>query len=1095
MNLTRFLVGRPLLTSMFFGAVVLLGIAAAVQLPISSMPDIDYPVVVVQLENPGAGAATVKHDVTDPLEDAISQLGSVKRLTGVSSVGSSMVVVELTDGTDVNTAATDIAQAVNRSARALPEGIGSPSIIKINPNAFPALVVNFSGTDLTALADALDADVVPALRLVDGVGQVSLLGDRPTVTNVVVDTDRLTARGLTISQVTSAITGQNVASAAGSATTGDTDSQVRVSGRAATRGQLADLVVGSSGTEPVRLSDVATLRDGPKKATSVSQLNARPTISLEITPKSGSNLLTMAEAAKKALEEAKGRLPAGTTMVVTSDESEFTWASVSATVEDLVLAVLLASLVVLLFLQSFRQTIIVLVAIPTSLLATTFMMRLLDFNIDIVSLLGMSLLIGVLVDDAVVVIENITRHLGMGKSRADAAVDGRTEIAGAAVALTLVDVVVFTPIAVAPGLVGDILIEMALTVVVATLFSLLVSFTLTPMLAARWLKPHDPHRRPAAPARVLQHGLALLDRGYVRVLRASLRHRFTVLVVGFCSLLTAVGLATSGKIGTTSIPAIDANALAASVTLPSGTSLDRSTQVLTDLSDRIARIPGVTSVIGSAGSAGFNTAGARSVTLTLNLVDKTERPLSVDELKRRTSAEIDRIPGARGSVVFTGGDDGGGGGGGGLPVQLTGSQLPVLEQASRDVVTRLRARPELTSVASDASETSPSWDITVDRQAAGRFGVSTAQILATVSAATDNGAEISSLQTPSGRDQKIKVSLATGPDGLGLAELRALPVAVAAGATGATGAGAGAADPASAGAGAAGAGTGPSSATAPRPVTLGQVAAVRRSSSPQTINDSDQLPQITVNAYPAPGVSLSAAQKAIDDVMAGVKLPAGYTWSIGGSVENQSEIFLPLLLSIGLSPILIYMLLAALYESLVLPLAVLLAQPLAVVGALIALWAGGSTINMFSLIGMVLLIGLVSKNGILLIDRTEQKRREGLSAVEALAEAGRVRLRPILMTSMTLVVAMLPIALSTSSGSEYRTPLALVLIGGMSSSTVLTMLVVPTLYTLLDAMRERIPRGMRGLLRGRGPRSRRRGRRVEPDTDPQGVKVLQRTGG
>jgi HAE1 family hydrophobic/amphiphilic exporter-1 len=256
----------------------------------------------------------------------------------------------------------------------------------------------------------------------------------------------------------------------------------------------------------------------------------------------------------------------------------------------------------------------------------------------------------------------------------------------------------------------------------------------------------------------------------------------------------------------------------------------------------------------------------------------------------------------------------------------------------------------------------------------------------------------------------------------------------------------------------------------PASIKRGRVAVVRRSASPETINDTAQQPQVTVNAYPAPGVSSSTAQASITTVMAAVKLPPGYSYTIGGAAQNQSEIFLPLVLSIGLSPILIYMLLAALYESLVLPFAVLLAQPLAVLGALVTLLLGGSTINLFSMIGLVLLIGLVSKNGILLIDRTEKKRREGLSAVEALAEAGRVRLRPILMTSMTLVVAMLPIALSTSSGSEYRAPLALVLIGGMSSSTVLALLIVPSLYTLLDSVRGRLPRGLRGLLRGRVPR-------------------------
>jgi HAE1 family hydrophobic/amphiphilic exporter-1 len=1073
MNLTRFLVGRPLLTSMFFGSIVLLGIASVIQLPISNFPDIDYPFVIVQLDDQGANATAVKHDVTDNVEDALSQLGSVRRLTGISSVGSSTVVVELLDGTDVNTAATDIAQAINRSARLLPTGVGTPSITKINPSAVPALVVNFSGTDLTRISDALDKTVVPALRLVDGVGQVSLVGDRPTVTDVVVDADRLNARGLSIAQITQAITSGNVTSAAGAATSGNVDSQVRITDQATTSSELAGLVIGSSGTHPVRLSEVATLRDGPEKATSVSRLNGLPTVGLQIIPKTGANVLQAVSGAKKALDSVKGALPAGTTMAISTDTSVSTSASVSATAKDLVFAVLLASLVVLLFLQSFRQTLIVLVAIPTSLLATTFMMRLFDFSIDVVSLLGMSLLIGILVDDAVVVIENITRHLGMGQSRVDAAVEGRTEIGGAAVALTLVDIVVFTPIVVAPGLVGKILIEMSLTVVVATLFSLLVSFTLTPMLSARWLKPPDPTRRRHPAARFLNRTLVLVEHGYIRVLHASLRHRITVLFVGVCLLATAVGLAVSGRIGAAVIPDTDTNELGASISLPAGTSLASSGRTLSDLSARLQTIPDVLTVYGTTGSVGFMGGGASSLTVTMNLVDKHERAQSVDELKRRVGDEIARFPGARGSVYLaSGGGGGGGGSAAGLPILLTGPDLTVLDNLSTAVAARLGTLPELTNVNSDAASTSPSWDITMDKEAAGRLGVTSDQILAAVSAATDNAVEASSLRTTTGRDQKIRVSLAATSDGLGLAELQSLPVAVkaATGTTSAAGAGAASAG----GAGAAGAGTTTTAdeaagGTLPPSIKLGQVASIKRSASPETINDENEQPQVTVSANPAPGVASSAAQQAITNAMKAVTLPAGYTYQIGGQAQNQSQAFLPLVLSIGLSPILIYMLLAALYESFVLPFAVLLAQPLAVLGALIALIVGKTTINLFSLIGLVLLIGLVSKNGILLIDRTENKRREGLSAYDALTEAGRVRLRPILMTSMTLVVAMLPIALSTSSGSEFRAPLALVLIGGMSSSTILTLVIVPTLYTVLDGARERLPRGMRGLLRGRIP--------------------------
>ncbi|MDQ1289231.1 MAG: hydrophobic/amphiphilic exporter (mainly bacteria), family, partial [Actinomycetota bacterium] len=791
MNLTRFLVGRPWLTTMPFGAIALIGAVSLTQLPVSDMPSVTWPGLIVMTSAPGSSAESVKHDVTDKIEDAISELGSVKEIVGVSSTGSSTLQVTLTTGTDVNVAAADLTQAINGVKSQMPKSVDSPQVIKINFSGGPVLTANFTGADLSKISDTLDRGIAPMIRLADGVGSVSLSGDRPSITNVVLKPDRLTARGLTVGQVTTAIQSGNQSSDAGAVDAGGLDASVRLADRAATRQELGRLVIGASGGNQVKLSDVAALYDAPEKATSDSRVNGVQTVSLSVTPKTGSNVVEVATAARKVLDKAKAQLPPGTQTTITMDRSVYIEESVYATAMDLMLAVLLASLVVLIFLQSFRQTIIVLIAIPTSLLATTFMMNVMDFSIDIVTLLAMSLLIGILVDDAVVVLENITRHLAMGKSLEDAAVEGRTEIGGAAVALTLVDVVVFLPIAVSGGLMADILIELALTVVVATLFSLLVSFTLTPMLAARWLKPVD-HDALNPLAKIFNRGFHLLEVGYVALLRASLRHRITVMIAGTCVLFAVVGIVYTGKIGMGAMPDVDNGELSATVTMPSGSTLESRGKTLAQVSGRLKGIPDVVTIYGRTGKGDIYSS-SNTISMTLILTDKTKRAQSLDTIKERVSAELDRIPGGQSSLSSNGQ---GGGGSSSVAVEITGPGLPVLENLSRDVMARLKQRPELVGVTSDISDRTPSWDIDIDSEAAARLGVSPESILTTVAAVTNTTSTTSTLKTAAGLDQDVKVTLFTGDQGVGITELKALPVAVKPGggdaaSAGAAGAGAG----------------------------------------------------------------------------------------------------------------------------------------------------------------------------------------------------------------------------------------------------------------------------------------------------------------
>lgn len=1066
MNLTRLLIGRPLLTSMAFAVVAVLGLVAAFRLPISELPRIEFPAVVVQTTLPGANSTAVREQVTKPVQQAVGQVGNVSELTAVSAAGSSVVIAQLDSGTDVDAVASDISQAVSRVQRRLPEGTVSPVISRANPFAAPLLVVAYTGASAQQLDRLVTQSVQPRLQLVSGVGAVSVSGGVTTEVRVDVDAQLLAARHVTLTQITQAVTAQNVDVAAGSLTAGGTTTQLTVDART-TAESLADLVVATAGGAPVRLGEVAKVTEAPAPATSTSSLDGDPTVALSITARDGANALRTAADVRAALDDLDAQLPPGVTRTVTGDRTVYTTAALSATVLDLVLAILLAGLVILIFLQSLRQTLIVLVAIPASLLATSLMMYFLEFSLDIISLLALSLLIGVLVDDAIVVIENITRHLRMGKSPAQAAYDGRMEIGAAAAALTLTDVIVFLPIVFTAGIVGQVLLEFGLTIVVATLFSLLVSFTLTPMLSARWLR-----HRPVTAARRLGTRLGAGLRGaggalggwYQRVLTGCLRHRPTVLALGALTGVLSVGLITTGRLGTDYVPVADTAVINLSAQLPPGTSLGTTSRVLIDLAGRIrAEVPGVTSVYAGAGGGGLGRADTG--TLIVNLVPAEERAESINEVQRRVTATALTIPGL--VPVATVPNPFVAPGGSGLPVILRGPDLDTLRELSGAAVAELRGLPSLTRVQSTAAQAAPSWNVDIDQAQARRLGLTSQQVAAAVATAVD-GHDVTTAQVSAGLEVPIRVTVA-GADRLDEDALLALPVGQigenAAGRGGDNAAGQGGENAVRQGGTATAGGTGDGDAPVAA-VTLGQVARISHGTAPVVINDYAQQPQVTVRANAAPGVPLSRAEDDVRAAMARLALPPGYDYVLGGEAQQQRNALGPLLFTLLLAPVLIYMLLAALYESLVLPLSVLLALPLATVGAFGALVLAGASLNMMSLIGLLMLIGLVSKNAILLVDYAETLRKHGLDRGEAVLTAARTRLRPIVMTTVTMVVAMLPMAVLAAPGSEYRAPMALVIVGGLLTSTVLTLIVVPVLYTYLDAAREalrrRVPPGQEG---------------------------------
>ncbi|MHB2022347.1 MAG: efflux RND transporter permease subunit, partial [Mycobacteriales bacterium] len=714
------------------------------------------------------------------------------------------------------------------------------------------------------------------------------------------------------------------------------------------------------------------------------------------------------------------QLPPGVSTSITGDVTSYVRAALSNVELDLFLGIFIAGLVLALFLHRLANTFIVMLAIPVSLVTTFAVMFFLGFSLDLISLMALSLLIGILVDDSIVVLENIGRHFGMGKSARQAAVDGRNEIGAAAVAITLTDVVVYAPVAFVSGNVGQLFGEFGLTIVAATLLSLLVSFTLTPMLASRWLRPQRQGSWGARFGNRFDAGFDRLRARYRGVVGWSLRHRPSVVALAALAAVLTAAIVASGVIPTTFVPPEDNGVVTVKASLPIGTPLAISQATLTSFAARIQHLPGVRQVFVSGGYASGGGTGHNLGQISVDLAARGSRPAIATYIKH-----IDQIarryPGltAHGHVQspFIAG------GARAASVSILGPSLTTLDQLAAQVSSRLAHSSAVSQVSTSVAAPTPELAITVNQSAAAYFGVSTSTIGATVAAAIGGTAVPPLVTSATAPSEPVAVALA-GSTALGPAQLGALPIPTARG-----------------------------------PVPLSAVASFTQTYGPATITQINREYAVTISASSVGGNS-GPATAALMSATNSVGLPTGYALQVGGQSAQQRAAFGPLIGALVLSVLLVYMLMAALYESLTDPLAILFSVPLATVGAMAALWASGLPLSIFALLAMIMLVGLVSKNAILLVDYTKTLRKRGRARAEALVEAGSTRIRPILMTSATLIAAMLPLALSRGSGSSERMPVAIVLIGGLLSSTLLTLLVVPVLYSLVDDgarwLRERV---------------------------------------
>lgn len=1048
MQLTRLAVVRPLTVLMGLLGLVIMGGVSYTFLKVDRLPPISIPFVSVNVTYTGATAQDVEQLITQPIENAVAGMSGVNSITSTSSEGSSSVNVQLADGTDANTAALEVERRVSAIRNRLPQDAGDPRVNKADPNAFPVMNVALTGGSLDALFQVANDQFVPALQSVNGVASVNISGGLQREVQVKVDYAKLAAYQLTVAQLSTALQNANVNAPVGSLQQGAQTLNVRELGAFRSVDDLANQVIAQTTGGPILLRDVATVRETYKTQTQLQRLNGQEAVGLSIVKQSDANALQVADNVRVALRKLQTLLPGDAQILITNDTSVFTRASLDAIQHDLLLSVLLVAAVMLLFLHAWRHTVIVLLAIPTSLISTFLVMYIFGFSLNIMSLMALALMIGILVDDSIVVLENIHRHLQLGENPHQAALTGRGEIGMAAIAITMADVVVYTPIAFISGILGQLFRQYGLTIVAATLFSLLISFTLTPMLASRWLRHEEPGE---AKGRVARFGrwwdfhFDRLGRAVGAVVPSAVRLRWVVMLASVVLVAAVVAMVPLGLIPTEYAPDEDDGNFSMNMQTPPGTSLTATDEAARQVEAGLAAIPEVQYVFASVsggGGGGFGGGGGGRASFAVQVSPKQQRTRTVFEIMDQARTMGRGVPGVTVNADIQNPLGGGGGFGGGgtnsINLQLAGPDLDTLQQVGQQVQVALSTVPNLTDIRNTSDQGTPELHIVLDRVRMSQLGV-TSQQVATALRTSLSGSQPTVLR-PDGQTQKDITLIASDADRLNLVNMSAIPV----------GGGNAGGNAAAAAAGAGAVATG-------GVVTLGQIATIERGTGPIRIQRVDRNRTMTLTGT-ASGRALGDVAKDVQTVIRELELPAGYTVTVRGGVQQLNNSFTTLGQALILSIILEYMLLVALYESWFYPIVLILGVPLGIVGALLALFVTHNTLNIFSIIGLIMAVGLVAKTGILLVDYTNTLRKRGMGRTAALSEAARVRLRPILMTTATMSLGMLPLALKLEPGAESRAPMAVVVIGGLLSSTLLAIFVTPALYTLLDDLQGKVLR-------------------------------------
>jgi hydrophobic/amphiphilic exporter-1 (mainly G- bacteria), HAE1 family len=1037
MFISDFAIRRPIVTVVTMIALVVFGLAALTRLDTDEFPDIDAPIVFLGIAYPGAAPDVVEREVVTRIEDKISGISGVDKINSTSTDGFAQIIVQFVYSKPVDQATQDIRDAISAVRAQLPAEILEPIIQRFDPNQLPIVSLAITSSVLTPpqLTQLADQRLAGDLRAIGGVAQVNVVGGDSAQLNVNVRPTDLAAAGVGIDQVVSALRAQNLAAPVGNVNSPLEQRSIRLEGRFEHPEDFAGLVIAQRGGQLVTLGQVADVEAGAAEPKSSALFNGRQAIGLDIVKSREYSTTAVAKGVRDRVKDLQATLPPGTTIEVVRDAGTRVKNSVRNVEEALVEGAILTVLVVFLFLNSWRSTVITGLALPVSVLASFVPLLMFGFTLNTMSLLGLSLAIGILIDDAIVVRENIVRHVEMGSDHMHAAHEGTDEIGLAVAATTFSIVAVFVPVGFMPGIAGQWFKPFALTIAAAVLVSLFVSFSLDPMLSAYWSDPQlEAHERRNPIARALERFNEWFDRQaerYKGVIAWALDHRWIMIGLAAASFVFAIGLQiVIGGFGF--VPVSDNSELNIAIETPPGSSLDYTTLKAEQVARLIRLRPEVEytyTTVGSSTGAGT----VDNASIYVHLTPKRSRKLSQDELGQIIRGEMRNIGGATAYTYASGF----GGAQKQLLLQLQGPDQTTLNRYADEIQKIVASTPGAVDVGLSTRGQKPEFDVRVNRGLAGTLGVSLNQ-LATSLRFAFAGVDAGTWIDPSGISRYVHVRLAPAARE-NAHDLATLPVMIA---------------PASAQAPPSG--TSAAAAGVPAFVPLGQVAQIIPGFGPSQIDHYQRERVVTIGAN-VEGASFGNVSQAVMRKLRDVQLPTGYHVSAGGQAQSQSEVFGSIFVALGVAVMLMYLILVVQFGSFLDPLAILISLPLSLIGVVLALIITRDTLNLMSLIGVILLMGIVAKNAILLIDFAKWAHKDrGLPRREALIEAGRIRLRPILMTTLALIAGMIPVALGLGEGADFRAPLGRAVIGGVITSTVLTLIVIPTVYEILDEWRERL---------------------------------------
>ncbi|GMV18118.1 MAG: efflux RND transporter permease subunit [Polyangiaceae bacterium] len=1010
-------VRRPVFATVLVLVIAVLGTAGYFQLGVDRFPKVDFPTVVVVTRLPGAAPAEIETEVSDKLEEAVNTISGIDELRSISSEGVSQVIVTFVLEKDVDVAAQEVRERVNTALGNLPSGTEAPVVMKFDADATPVLYVAVNApAPLGEITEVADKTVRRRIESVRGVGQVNVLGGTKRQVNVVLDAERLRAHGLTAIDVQRAISGGNLTVPGGRIEAGPDQKVLRVRGRVQSPAEVAELVLRDQGGQRVTVGDVAKVEDGVESAETAALRDGKPAVLLSIRKQSGENSVAMADEVRARLDEIRPGLPAGYGLEVIRDNTATIRASVGAVKEHLLLGALFAGAVVLIFLGSVRSTLIAAVAIPVSIVGTFALMWWQGFSLDTITLLALALAVGIVIDDAIVVLENIHRHIQEKQlSPVKAAVVATKEIGLAVLATTLSLVAVFLPVAFMSGIVGRFLKSFGLTMAFSIMVSMLVSFTLTPMLSSRWLgraRPHAAGRGAKQPVleRIVDTLYAPVERAYVRLLSWVMRRRWVVVAASLVTLASTVPLL--AKVPKGFLPRSDDAQFEVNVRAPEGQSLEATALTAERIARQVRELPHVTSTVVTIGDSNDKTPNLAKVFV--KLTDPETRELSQDELMAMARREI--VPNQPKDLRIDVSDVpmfAGGGAWAAIQYEISGPDLAELERLSAQIVARVKKVPGAVDVTSTHVTGKPELALRVDRSKAADLGVSVADVAATLRLFV-GGQEVSSYEEDG---QTYGVFVRGVPiqraDLDGLSQLGV-----------------------------------PSSKLGNVPLL--DVVESSDGAGPASITRLNRKRQVMFLANLAPGAAQSEVMAGVEAEIAALDLPPEYKVAAVGQSREMQRTAQGFLVAFLLSFVFMYLVLAAQFESWLHPITILLALPLTLPFALVSLLLFRQALDIYSMLGLLVLFGVVKKNSILQIDHTNQLRREGKDRLEAILVANRDRLRPILMTTLAFVAGMLPLAFSTGIGAGMNRATAGVIVGGQVLSLLLTLLATPVAYSLLD---------------------------------------------